>query len=96
MSATPEDLELADRIDAFVAAHAKTAPGYDPKADAPEERFTGPDSALLASAAEALRAGLPVRSVWSSWSSGCYGPYGDRAARAEHDALVALVGARAR
>jgi hypothetical protein len=95
MTATPEDIALADRIDAFVAAHAKTAPGYDPKRDEPEERFTGPDSALLAAAAHALRAGAGVRSVWSGWESGCYGPYSDKAARAEHDALVALVARRA-
>ena len=80
--------QLARDIHQFLAAHARTAADFDPDRDPPEERFNGPDSAMLYAAAEALLRGDPIAVVWSSWASGCYQPMRDRAAQAVHDGLI--------
>lgn len=79
---------LAAEIRMFIENHAKVSPSYDPEFDSPEERFTGPDTALLAAAADGLETDTDYLPVHSDWGSGCYKPYGDAEARARHDDLV--------
>ncbi len=91
---------LPERIDAFLDRYARTRADYDPIYDKPDERFNGPDTAMLASAAASLRAGQTPAPVHSSWAmSGCYRLPSDSAeeiaARGEHDALVSAVNALA-
>lgn len=89
------DLELAEEIDRFIAQHAKISGAYDPDFDDPSERFNGPDSALLESAAIALRQGQEPPRVHSTWGSGCYRPTsGDPIAVRWHDCLVKAVNDR--
>ncbi|WP_315922819.1 hypothetical protein [Mesorhizobium sp. SP-1A] len=83
-----ERTELAKEIRAFIDNHAKLSPSFDPQFDDPEDRFTGPDSALLSAAADALEADADYNYVHSDWGSGCYKPYADAKAQAWHDDLV--------
>lgn len=86
--------DLAAEIHAFVEKHAGIAAGYDPEFDPAEERFSGPDAALLEAAAIALDESREMDfKVRSNWESGCYRPYGDMAGRAWHDDLVSRLGA---
>ena len=92
---------LADRIDGFLEKHARIRRSYVPGEDDPEERFNGPDTAMLASAAALIRRGERPHPVHSDWlSSGCYrvpaDPEAARAAQAEHDALNAEINRLAR
>ena len=92
---------LADRIDGFLEKHARIRRSYVPGEDDPEERFNGPDTAMLASAAAIIRRGERPHLVHSDWiSSGCYqvpaDPEAARAAQAEHDALNAEINQLAR
>lgn len=92
---------LADRIDGFLEKHARIRRSYVPGEDDPEERFNGPDTAMLASAAALIRRGERPHLVHSDWiSSGCYQvpsePEAARAAQAEHDALNAEINRLAR
>lgn len=99
---TPSDpTVLADRIDAFIERYARIRRSYVPGEDDPEERFNGPDSSMLASAAQLIRRGETPHSVHSTWSmSGCYkepsDPAENAAAKAEHDDLVTTINALAR
>jgi len=85
---TDERRSLAAEIRAFVEKHANLSPNYDPEFDAPEDRFTGPDTALLSAAADALEVDADYNYVHSDWGSGCYRPYTDAEAKAWHDDLV--------
>ncbi len=94
-------MTLADRITAFLDRYACIRRSYLPGEDDTDERFNGPDTAMMASAAELLRKGERPHVVQSNWSiSGCYQVPADRdAARAgevEHDALVAEINRMAR
>lgn len=82
---------LPDRINDFIEQHAKLNADYDPKWDAPDERFNGPDSLLLWQAGEALRTGVAFPKVHSTYTSGCYSPMMDKEAMALHDELVKAV-----
>lgn len=98
-TATPPT--LADRIDAFLARYARIRASYVPGEDDPEERFNGPDTAMLASASGHIRAGRRPHTVHSDWSmSGCYriptDPEEARQAADEHTTLVAEINALAR
>lgn len=101
---SPEDPvtdTLADRIDAFIARYARIRRSYVPDEDEPDERFNGPDTAMLASAATPIRNGQRPHLVHSNWAmSGCYQIPDDaveaRRAGDEHDALVSEINALAR
>jgi hypothetical protein len=82
-------IELAEKIDEFLKAHAKTAAAYNPDVDDPSERFNGPDSAMLYAAARRLKADAPFQMPFSSWGSGCYQPVHDKDARIKHDEIMA-------
>lgn len=88
------DLQLADRIDAFIQDHAKLSAAYDPDHDEPSERFNGPDSAMFEAAAEALKTGRQPDAVRSSFGSGCYKGWPLYGVEAEHDELRRLVNER--
>ncbi len=83
---------LADEIIRFLDKYARTSAAFDPEVDRPEERFNGPDSALMWATAETLRLGGPVTLPWSDWSSGCYAPMGDMEGKAWHDQLLEEIG----
>ena len=82
-------LALAEKIEKFLKAHAKTAAAYDPNVDDPSERFNGPDSAMLHAVAERLKADAPFQLPLSSWGSGCYQPVHNKEARIKHDEIIA-------
>jgi hypothetical protein len=85
---------LAVEIRVFIDRHAGIAADYDPDFDPPEERFSGPDAAMLEAAAIAFEEGRDIEfAVHSDWGSGSYRPYGDAEARRWHDDLVARVNA---
>ncbi len=85
---------LAAEIHEFLAEHARKSNSYDFVYDRIDERFYGPDPAVLEAAAIAMDKGceidIPIR---SDWGSGLYKPYSDEKARAWHDDLVARVNA---
>lgn len=91
-----DSVELVKEIFDFLDAHAKTAADYDPDFDDVGERFNGPDSSMLFSAASRLMYGVSLIPVQSSWTSGCYKNMFDASLRAEHDALVDEVSRRAK
>lgn len=88
------DEELGAYALAFLEKHAGVRPDYDPDFDDPEERWTGPDSALLHAAATLLSQGEKPIPVRSDWGSGTYRGWNNPALKAEHDALVAAINAR--
>lgn len=88
---TDERRTLAAEIRTFIEKHAQVSPSFDPQFDDPEDRFTGPDSALLSAAADALEVDADYNYVHSDWGSGCYRPYTDTEAQAWHDDLVRRV-----
>lgn len=45
-----DNVALVAEIRDFIAKHAGISPNYDPKYDAPEDRFTGPDASILEAA----------------------------------------------
>lgn len=65
---------LPQQIFEFLEKYAKTAADFDPDLDHESERFNGPDSAMLYSAALMLQNNEePSRLfVHSDWHSGCY------------------------
>lgn len=83
--------ELATDIFRFLNAHAGILPDYDDEFDAPDERFTSPDAAMLFTAATRLSEGLQHDAVLSSWGSGGYRSLTDLTAKNWHDRLVKLV-----
>lgn len=80
----------------FLDKHAGVSPSYDPDYDEPDERWTGPDSALLNAAAVMLTRNERPIIVHSDWGSGTYRGFADKALKAEHDALVSEINRRAR
>lgn len=65
---------LSQQIFDFLKKYAKTAADFDPVLDDESERFNGPDSSMLYSAALMLQNNEePSRLfVHSDWHSGCY------------------------
>ena len=86
---------LGEYAQHFLAQHAGISPSYDPNYDDADERWTGPDSALLDAAAQALLAGRKPSIVHSDWGSGTYRGWNNITLKAEHDALVKEINARA-
>lgn len=85
---------LAIEIRDFLEKHAGIAANYDPEYDDFEDRFSGPDPAMLEMAAIALEKDIEIDFYpHSEWGSGCYHPHDDKDARAKHDDLVARVNA---
>jgi hypothetical protein len=85
--------DLADRIDTFLGNYAKLAADYDPEYDDPDERWNGPDSAMMAMAANAIRSGQMPPVVHSDIGSGCYRDYFDPQVQAEHTAILSALDA---
>lgn len=83
-----EKLQLAKEIKAFVEKYAKIRADFDPEWDEEEDRFNGPDSAMMAAAAEQLENGEKPLRVHSDWHSGCYKTNLDDKGFAMHQSLV--------
>lgn len=83
-----EMLQLSKEIKAFIAKYAKIKADFDPEWDDEDERFNGPDSAMMAVAAEQLANGQKPIRVHSGWSSGCYEMYLDSEGFKIHENLV--------
>lgn len=82
------EFQLADRIESFLDSYGKVAADYDPEYCDPDERWNGPDSAMLDMAAKAIRSGRVPPVVHSDIGSGCYRNYFDPAVQAEHQAIL--------
>lgn len=84
--------DLGKRIIFFIEKYAGISPNYDKAVDQYEDRFTGPDSALLWYTGNLIKDGiLPDTIPFSSWGSGCYKPYSSKEGRDEHDFLLAEI-----
>jgi len=83
-----EMLQLSKEIQAFIAKYAKIKADFDSEFDDEEERFNGPDSAMMDIAAKQLADGqIPIR-VHSDWASGCYDTRVDSEGFKAHEDLV--------
>lgn len=90
------DQELGNIALAFVEKHARIRPDFDPQWDDEDEKWSGPDSAMLQSAAKSLNNGDKPIIVHSDWGSGSYHGLQNRQLHQEHDAIVAAINARAK
>ena len=90
------DDNIAARIDNFLSTYAKLSANYDPEYDDADERWNGPDSAMLDMASKAIKAGQTPQRVHSDIGSGCYKDYNDPIVQQEHDTIVAAVNDLAR
>lgn len=93
-SLSPSD--LAEKVSNFLTRYAKTRPDFDPAWDEEEEKWTGPDSYMMDTAADHLMRGEKPPHVHSDWKSGTYREMSNKEAQAEHDALVAEINRRAK
>lgn len=85
------DIDLATRIDNFLATYAKLSANYDPEYDEADERWNGPDSAMLDIASKAIKAGQTPPPVHSDIGSGCYKDYQNPSVQQEHQEIVTAV-----
>lgn len=81
-------VKLAKEITDFLERHSIPSADYDPDFDNFEDRFNGPDSAMLYNAAEALKADVEFTRPLSSYGSGCYRPWPSKEVEAWHDRLL--------
>lgn len=80
---------LARQILEFLERYGQIRPDYDPNFEDEEDKFTGPDSAMLLVAARQLEQDqAPSFHVHSTWESGCYAPYSSQQGRELHDRLM--------
>lgn len=65
---------LSAKIFSFLEKYAKTAADFDPAYDDASERFNGPDSSMLYSAAIMIENDTELSRLFvhSDWHSGCY------------------------
>lgn len=80
-------LDLANRIDAFLAKYAAISPNSEDG----EKEYTGPDPYQLQVSSELLKKDQKPYRCWSEWGSGCYKPYSSKEGREEHDSIVSEV-----
>lgn len=86
-----EMFKLSKEIKAFIAKYAKIKADYDPEYEDEEDRFNGPDSAMMELAAKQLEKGeIPIR-VHSDWGSGCYNMFLDQDGFKVHEDLVSRI-----
>lgn len=87
--------DLVNEIFLFIDLYAKPSASYDPDFDDEDERFNGPDSAMLFNAAKALQRGEKFGNVHSTIGSGCYRDWNNPDVAARHDRLVGEINALA-
>lgn len=88
------DVELAERINAFVDAHAKKNPAFDPEEDWADAFLTGEDAKTFFNAAVALKDGREPDEVVSAFDEDSWNGCPNAELETEHDDLARLVNDR--
>lgn len=84
---------LSSQIFSFLEKYAKTSADFDPVYDDESERFNGPDSAMLYSAAVMIesKSELSRLFVHSDWHSGCYKTNLDSDGEQIHSSIIQAI-----